>query len=116
MVNQRERRTKPEIEALCLEALRKRLGLHDISYVRVRPYSGPKSWTWELDEVGPDAGEKALADAIDEVAALHISMICARRPEAQNDRHLTHPPFPRSAPARGEATVDLEHLAGAAMA
>jgi hypothetical protein len=43
--------------------LRRRVGLKDLTYVKIRSYNGPKGWTWELEKAGPDA-EGALADAM----------------------------------------------------
>ena len=58
-----------EIEARCLEALRRRLGLRGLTYTKIRPYNGPKRWTWELDEAGP-AAAGALSDSMDVVHEL----------------------------------------------
>ena len=46
----RQKLSRKELESRCLDALRTRPGLHDIMKVSVRAYSGPKSWTWEIDE------------------------------------------------------------------
>ena len=66
---ERAKLTAAEIEARCLKALRRRLGLKGLTYARICPYSGPKGWTWELDEAGPDAAG-ALTDAMDAVREL----------------------------------------------
>jgi hypothetical protein len=59
-----------EIEALCLVALQRSVGLKHIHYAKIRPYNGPKSWTWELETAGPNAGPKALVDAMPAVHRL----------------------------------------------
>jgi hypothetical protein len=44
---------RPQLGASEIEAeLQKLPALHDIQSVSIRPYSGPKSWTWEV-ELGP---------------------------------------------------------------
>lgn len=52
-----------EIQDLCVAALKRCPGLRGIKYATIKPYRGEKSWTWELHEVGPDAGQLALDDA-----------------------------------------------------
>ena len=66
----RTKLTAAEIETRCLRALKRSMGLHDITYVKIRPYSGPKSWTWELADAGPDAGTDALWYADTEIKKL----------------------------------------------
>lgn len=50
----RQQRTKPELEAICLLALQGRFGLDHIDHVEIGPYCGPKGWTWQMVEAGPD--------------------------------------------------------------
>ena len=50
MVDERPRLTASEIEEELLAELQKLPTLHDTQSVMIRPYSGPKSWTWELDK------------------------------------------------------------------
>jgi hypothetical protein len=56
MVNERPRRTASEIEGQLIAELQKRPSLRDTQSVRIRPYSGPKGWTWELDSIEPEVG------------------------------------------------------------
>ena len=50
MVDERPKLAAPEIEAVLRAALQKLPSLRGAKSVRIRPYSGPKSWTWELDK------------------------------------------------------------------
>lgn len=53
-MKERPRLTALELEEQLLLELQRRPSLRDTQSVRVRPYSGPKGWTWELDRiVGP---------------------------------------------------------------
>jgi len=54
---QRQQRTKPELEEICLMALQGHLGLNHLDFIRIGPYRGPESWTWEVVEAGPDLHE-----------------------------------------------------------
>jgi hypothetical protein len=54
MVDERPRLTAPEIEEELLAELQKLPTLHDAQSVAIRPYSGPKSFTWELDRIEPE--------------------------------------------------------------
>jgi hypothetical protein len=54
MVDERPRLTASEIEAQLLAELQKLPSLRDTQSVRIRPYSGPKGWTWELDRIEPE--------------------------------------------------------------
>ena len=56
MVDERPRLTASEIEEELLAELQKLPTLHDTQSVMIRPYSGPKSWTWELDRIEPEVG------------------------------------------------------------
>jgi hypothetical protein len=53
-MDERPRLTASEIEAQLLAELQKLPSLQDTQSVRIRPYSGPKGWTWELDSIGPE--------------------------------------------------------------
>jgi hypothetical protein len=46
--------------------------LHDTQFVMIRPYSGPKGWTWELDRIEPEVGpeQRKFADVTGVVARL----------------------------------------------
>ncbi len=90
----RKRLTAKEIEALCLAALKTRPGLMDIQYVKIHHYLGPRSWTWELEEVGPDAGELALKDAMSEINKLQgmFDLVADRARAAVVRPALSKPP------------------------
>ena len=53
MVDERTRLAASEIEEELLVELQKLPTLHDTESVMIRPYSGPKSWTWVLDISNP---------------------------------------------------------------
>jgi hypothetical protein len=63
----RQQRTQAELEKLCLIALQGRLGLNHVDYVRIGPYTGPKGWTWQLLEAGPDGLQLCGNEATDVV-------------------------------------------------
>jgi hypothetical protein len=54
MVDERPRLVAPEIEEELFPELQKLAMLRDTQSVTIRPYSGPKSWTWELDRIEPE--------------------------------------------------------------
>jgi hypothetical protein len=54
MVDERPRLAASEIEAVLRAALQKLPSLRSTKSVRIRPYSGPKSFTWELDSIKPE--------------------------------------------------------------
>jgi hypothetical protein len=56
MVDERPRLAASEIEEELLVELQKLPTLHDTQSVTIRPYSGPKDWTWELDRIEPEVG------------------------------------------------------------
>ena len=84
MVDERPRLAASEIEEELLRELQKRPTLHDTQSVTIRPYSGPKSWTWELDSIEPEVGpdQNQFADVTDVVAGL----------QQQFDLDLSPPP------------------------
>ena len=71
MVDERPQLAASEIEAELLVELQKPT-LHDTQSVTIRPYSGPKSWTWELDRIEPEVGpeQSKFADVTNVVARL----------------------------------------------
>ena len=81
MVGERPRLAASEIEAVLRAALQKLPSLRGTKFVRIRPYSGPKSWTWELDSIEPEVGPE-FADVPDVVARL----------QQQYDLDLSPPP------------------------
>jgi hypothetical protein len=54
MANQRPKLVASEIEAVLRAALQKLPSLRGTQAVRIRPYSGPKSFTWEVDKIKPE--------------------------------------------------------------
>ena len=84
MVEERPRLAASEIEEELLRELQKQPTLHDTQSVTIRPYSGPKSWTWELDSIEPEVGpdQNQFADVTDVVARL----------QQQFDLDLSPPP------------------------
>jgi hypothetical protein len=84
MVDERPRLAASEIEEELLRELQKQPTLHDTQSVTIRPYSGPKSWSWELDSIEPEVGpdQNQFADVTDVVARL----------QQQFDLDLSPPP------------------------
>jgi hypothetical protein len=84
MVDERPRLGASEIEEELFAALQKLPTLHDTQSVTIRPYSGPKSWTWELDRIEPEVGpeQSKFADVMAVVARL----------QQQYDLDLSPPP------------------------
>ena len=72
MVGERPRLVAPEIEEELFPELQKLAMLRDTQSVTIRPYSGPKSWTWELDRIEPEVGpgQSKFVDVIVVVARL----------------------------------------------
>jgi hypothetical protein len=72
MMDERPRLAAPEIEEELLAELQKLPTLHETQSVMIRPYSGPKGWTWELDSIEPKVGpeQSKFADATAVVARL----------------------------------------------
>jgi hypothetical protein len=72
MVDERPRLVAPEIEEELFPELQKLAMLRDTQSVTIRPYSGPKSWTWELDRIEPEVGpgQSKFVDVIGVVARL----------------------------------------------
>ena len=54
MVGERPKPSASEIEAMLRAALQKLPSLRGTKSVRIRPYSGPKSFSWELDKIEPE--------------------------------------------------------------
>jgi hypothetical protein len=84
MVDDRPRLAASEIEAVLRAALQKLPSLRSTKSARIRPYSGPKSWTWELDRIEPEVGpqQSKFADVTGVVARL----------QQQYDLDLSPPP------------------------
>ncbi len=84
MVDERPQLAASEIEAVLRAALQKLPSLRGTKSVTIRPYSGPKSWTWELDRIEPEVGpeQSKFADVTDVVARL----------QQQYDLDLSPPP------------------------
>jgi hypothetical protein len=84
MVDERPRLTASEIEVELLAELQRLPTLHDTQSVTIRPYSGPKNWTWELDRIEPEVGPEQSKFA--DVTAV------AARLQQQYDLDLSPPP------------------------
>jgi hypothetical protein len=84
MADDRPRLTASEIEAVLRAALQKLPSLRGTQSVRIRPYSGPKSFSWELDRIEPEVGpeQSTFADVAGVVARL----------QQQYDLDLSPPP------------------------
>jgi hypothetical protein len=84
MANQRPRLAASEIEAVLRAALQKLPSLRSTKSVRIRPYSGLKSFTWEVDRIEPEVGpeQSKFADVTGVVARL----------QQQYDLDLSPPP------------------------
>ena len=54
MANQRPKLAASEIEAMLRAALQKLPSLRGTKAVRIRPYSGLRSFTWEVDRIEPE--------------------------------------------------------------
>jgi hypothetical protein len=54
MANERPQLPASEIVDELLAELQKLPSLHDTQSVTIRPYSGPKNFTWELDRIEPE--------------------------------------------------------------
>ena len=84
MVDERPRLPASEIEKLLLDALRRLPTLRNTQSVTIRPYSGPKSWTWELDRIEPEIGPEQSKFA-------NVTGVVARL-QQQYDLDLSPPP------------------------
>ena len=83
-MDERPRLTASEIEAQLLAELQKLPSLRDTQSVRIRPYSGPKGWTWELDSIEPEVGPP-------QIKFIDIATVVARL-QQQYDLDLSPPP------------------------
>jgi hypothetical protein len=72
MMDERPRLAASEIEEELLAQLQKLPTLHDIQSLTIRPYSGPKSWSWELHRIEPEVGPTQIkfVDVVTVVARL----------------------------------------------
>ena len=59
-----------EIEALCLASLRAWNGLKGTTSVKIRKYSGPRDWTWEIKDISPSGGNTVIFEARREISEL----------------------------------------------
>jgi hypothetical protein len=84
MVDEKPRLTASEIEEELLVELQKLPTLHDTQSVTIRPYSGPKSFTWELDSIEPEV-EPTQSKFVD-VATVVVQL------QQQYDLDLSPPP------------------------
>ena len=84
MADERPRLSASELEEELFAALQKLPTLHDTRSVTIRPYSGPKGWTWELERIEPEVGpeQSKFAD---------VAVVVARL-QQQFDLDLSPPP------------------------
>jgi hypothetical protein len=80
MVDERPRLVAPEIEEELFPELQKLAMLRDTQSVTIRPYSGPKSWTWELDRIEPEVGPGRASSSM----WLASSLDCSSRGRARS--------------------------------
>jgi hypothetical protein len=83
MVGERPKLTASEIESMLRAALQKLPSLRGQS-ARIRPYSGPKSFTWEVDKIEPEV-EPVQSEFVD--LATVVSQL-----QQQYDLDLSPPP------------------------
>ena len=84
MANQRPRLAASEIEAVLRAALQKLPSLRGTKFVRIRPYSGLKSFTWEVDRIEPEV-EPVQSEFVD------MTTVVAQL-QQQYDLDLSPPP------------------------
>ena len=84
MVDERPRLTASEIEAMLRAALQKLPSLRGTKSVRIRPYSGPKSFTWQVDKIQPEV-EAVQSEFVD--MAIVVDQL-----QQQYDLDLSPPP------------------------
>ena len=84
MADQRPRLAASEIAEELLREMQKMPTLHNTQSVRIRPYSGPRNWTWEVDNIEPEVGpeQSKFAD---------VTIVVARF-QQQYDLDLSPPP------------------------
>ena len=69
MANERPKLAASEVEAVVRAALQKLPSLRGTKAVRVRPYSAPKSFTWEVDRIEPEV-EPVQSEFVDMTNAI----------------------------------------------
>ena len=84
MVDEKPRLTASEIEEELLVELQKLPTLHDTQSMTIRPYSGPKSFTWELDSIEPEV--RPTQSKFVDVATIVVQL------QQQYDLDLSPPP------------------------
>ena len=104
MVDKRPRLAASEIEEELLAELQKLPTLRDTQSVTIRPCSGPKSWTWELDRIEPEAGpeQSKFADVTGVVARLQQAIRPRSQPSAASLRMTKRRSDTNEKPAGGK--------------
>ena len=69
MADERPKLAASEIESVLRAALQKLPSLRGTQSVRIRPYSGPKSFTWEVDRIEPEV-EPVQSEFVDMTNAI----------------------------------------------
>jgi hypothetical protein len=83
-IDERPRLDASEIEEELLRELQTLPTLHDTRSVTIRPYSGPKGWTWELDRIEPEVRPT-------QIKFVDMATVVARL-QQQYDLDLSPPP------------------------
>ena len=83
-MDERPRLSASEIEEELLAELQKLPTLRGTKSVRIRPYSGPKSFTWEVDKIEPEV-EPVQSEFVD------LATVVAQL-QQQYDLDLSPPP------------------------
>jgi hypothetical protein len=84
MADEKPRLAASEIEAELLAALQKLPSLRGTQSVKIRPYSGPKRFTWEVDKIEPEV-EPVQSEFVD--MAIVVGQL-----QQQYDLDLSPPP------------------------
>jgi hypothetical protein len=84
MGNEKPKLAASEIEAVLRAALQKLPSLRGTKAVRIRPYSGLKSFTWEVDRIEPEV-EPVQSEFVDMTTVVG-------RLQQQYDLDLSPPP------------------------
>jgi hypothetical protein len=69
MANQRPKLAASEIESVLRATLQKLPSLRGTKAVRIRPYSGPRGFTWEVDRIEPEV-EPVQSEFVDMTNAI----------------------------------------------
>jgi hypothetical protein len=82
MVGETPKLTASKIEAMLRAALQKLSSLRGTKSVSIRPYSGPKSFSWEVDKIEPEV-EPVQSEFVDMAIVVGQSAAATIRPRSQ---------------------------------